>query len=29
VKQLIPGEKVVWTVVENFFSFTEDRDGEL
>jgi len=24
VKQLIPGEKVVWTVVENFFSFTED-----
>ena len=24
VKELVPGRKVVWTVLENYFSFTED-----
>jgi hypothetical protein len=25
VKDLVPGEKVVWTVLDNYFSFTEDK----
>lgn len=25
VKELVPGKKVVWTVVDNYFSFTEDE----
>jgi hypothetical protein len=25
VKDLVPGEKVVWTVLANYFSFTEDQ----
>jgi hypothetical protein len=25
VKNLVPGEKVVWTVLDNYFSFTEDE----
>jgi activator of Hsp90 ATPase-like protein len=25
VKELIPGQKVLWTVLSNYFSFTEDR----
>ena len=25
VKELIPGEKVVWHVLDNYFSFTEDK----
>ena len=24
VKELVPGRKIVWTVLENYFSFTED-----
>jgi hypothetical protein len=25
VKDLVPGEKVVWTVLDNYFSFTKDK----